>query len=41
MDQWKSISGGGEDARRQLQTMRVMPREERRKLLSEAGMKSK
>ena len=39
MDQRKSVSGGGEDARRQLQAeVRAMPREERQKLLSEAGI---
>ena len=39
MDQQKSVSGGGEDVRRQLQAeVRAMPRKERQKLLSEAGI---
>ena len=39
MDQRKSVSGGGEDARRQLPAeVRAMPREKRQKLLSKAGI---
>ena len=38
MDKRKSISGGSEDSRKQMQAeVRAMPKEERQKLLSEAG----
>ena len=38
-EQRKSISGGSEDSRKQLQVeVRVIPKEERQKLLSEAGV---
>ena len=39
MDQRMSISGGSDDSRKQLQAeVRAMPKEERQKLLSEAGV---
>jgi len=38
-EQRKSISGGSEDSRKQLQVeVRVIPKEEQQKLLSEAGV---